>query len=58
MRIFIYIFNIVTSDDVSSKVSSRGTSRGSAARLGMPASAGLTRITGVLLHIHIYIYIY
>ena len=36
--------------DVSSKVSSRGISRGSAARLGFLASAGRMRIIGVLLH--------
>ena len=37
-------------DDVSSKASSRGTFRGSAARLGILASAGPTRIIGVTLH--------
>ena len=48
--IFIYIYNVPSDDVVSSKLSSRGITRGIAALLGILASAGRTRITGVLLH--------
>ena len=49
-NLYIYIYNISSDDDVSSKASSRGISCGIAARLGILASAGRTRIIGVLLH--------